>query len=162
MLKHYIDLDGYHRVDIHGVHVKVHKLVYTVWGGNIPDGMQINHFDDNKDNNNIDNLYIGTQADNIQDCIRNNHRVGHKKSITVLDKSTMMTQRYDTIKEFLATTGHGIANGSISKVLNRRWFNNRYDIISMEGVTTIESTDTSPEASRVVRSLSPYEAQGAC
>ena len=51
LLKHSIDLDGYHRVDIHSKHMKVHKLVYLVWGGPIPDGKQLNHIDDNKDNN---------------------------------------------------------------------------------------------------------------
>lgn len=31
-LKHGVDCDGYHRVDIHGKHIKVHKLVYETWG----------------------------------------------------------------------------------------------------------------------------------
>ena len=28
IIKHSIDVDGYHRVDIHGKHMKVHRLVY--------------------------------------------------------------------------------------------------------------------------------------
>lgn len=86
LLKHSIDIDGYHRIDLHEKHIKIHKLVYLVWCGKIPDGMQVNHYDDNKDNNYYKNLYLGTQKENIADCERNNHRVGNVQSITVLDK----------------------------------------------------------------------------
>lgn len=131
-LKHYIDHDGYHRVDIHGAHMKVHKIVYMVWGGNIPDGMQINHIDDNKDNNNIQNLYLGTQSENISDCISNNHRCGNVLSITVLNKETGETEWYETVKDFLLTTGHGAQNGSIAKIRKKKWFAKKYDILDME------------------------------
>ena len=50
-LKHYIDHDGYHRVDIHSKHIKVHKLVYLTWVGEIKNGNVIRHLDDDKDNN---------------------------------------------------------------------------------------------------------------
>ena len=69
LLKHYIDQDGYHRIDIYlnhkQKHVKIHKLVYLVWVGDIPKGYQLNHIDDNKDNNNYKNLYLGSQKENI-------------------------------------------------------------------------------------------------
>ena len=69
-LKHSIDHDGYHRVDIHRTHMKVHKLVYLTWCGDIPAGKQINHIDDNKENNHYLNLYLGDQVENIADCIQ--------------------------------------------------------------------------------------------
>ncbi len=68
LLKYSIDIDGYHRVDIHSKHMKIHKLVYLVWNGNIPSGMQVNHRDDDKNNNHCANLYIGTQRENIGNC----------------------------------------------------------------------------------------------
>ena len=37
-LKHSIDLNGYHRVDIHSKHMKVHILVYLTWVGPIQNG----------------------------------------------------------------------------------------------------------------------------
>ena len=40
-LKHSYDVDGYHRVDIHRKHMKIHRLVYHTWIGNIPNGLQI-------------------------------------------------------------------------------------------------------------------------
>ena len=73
-LKHNIDIDGYHRVDIHGKHKKVHRLVYQYWIGPIPNNKQVNHKDDDKNNNRIENLYLGTQKQNISDTIKKNHR----------------------------------------------------------------------------------------
>lgn len=139
LLKHYIDNDGYHRVDIHSKHMKVHKLVFLVWNGDIPEDKQVNHYDDNKDNNNCTNLYLGDQKENIDDCIRNNHRIGNINPILIYDKKIEKEILFPSIKDFIEYTGHHITNGSISKLINRKWFKERFDIIKREGVTTIES-----------------------
>ena len=139
LLKQYIDQDGYCRVDIHGKHIKVHKLVYLTWKGQIPDGLQVNHLDDNKRNNSISNLYLGTQKHNIQDCICNGHRVGHIKTITVLDKKENVQLTFPSIKEFLSYTGHSVANGSLSHCIRSKWFEERFEVIEQKSVSTIES-----------------------
>lgn len=141
LLKHYIDCDGYHRVDIHGKHIKIHKLVYLVWNGDIPNGLQINHYDDNKNNNNYDNLYLGTQKENIRDCIKNNHRVGNIQSIRIFDKKENKEIAFSKIKDLIEYTGHSCKNGSLSHIKNKKWFNERFEIIELKrkGVTTIES-----------------------
>jgi len=38
----------------------VHRLVYQMFKGDIPYGMQVNHIDENRTNNNIDNLELLT------------------------------------------------------------------------------------------------------
>lgn len=139
LLKHNIDLDGYHRVDIHGKHIKIHKLVYLVWNGEIPPGMQINHYDDNKDNNHRKNLYLGNQKENICDCKRNGKRVGNIHSVTIYDKELDKIIEFPSIKDFIAYTGHSYKNGSLSHMRNKKWFKDRFDIIDRKGVTTIES-----------------------
>ena len=143
LLKHSIDLDGYHRVDIHSKHMKVHKLVYLVWGGPIPDGKQLNHIDDNKDNNSFDNLYLGSQKENIQDCIRNGTRKGNFKPIRVYDKVVGKILDFASISAFIEYTGHSVANGAISKCKSHKWFQLRYEIVGDEGVETIESDTVS-------------------
>ena len=174
ILKHYIDHDGYHRVDIHGKHFKIHKLVYLTWCGPIPDGQQVNHLDDNKDHNHYQNLYAGTQKANIADCFTNQHRVGHMQTVTIFDKYTATVTTYPTVKDFLSTTGHPATNGSLAKVCKRNWFTDRYVIIEQKGVSTIESYKSiravsdsgvenkaeTHEASRVGQSLSLSKAQG--
>ena len=129
LLKHSIDKDGYHRVDIHQKHIKIHKLVYITWIGNIDGGLQINHKDDNKNNNHFSNLYLGTQKQNIHDCINNDHRVGHKKRIIVFDKIVNEKVSFDSIKEFLSYAGHPLKSGSINKAKDKKWFKSRFVLL---------------------------------
>ena len=158
-LKHSIDHQGYHRVDIHGKHMKIHKLVYLTWCGEIPEGKQVNHIDDNKDNNHHNNLYIGNQKENIADCIANEHRCGNVFSVVVFNKFTGAIERYPMIKDFLKSTGHSVSNGSLKKVMHRKWFIEKYEILDLERCRDYRKL-AEAKASRVVRSVSPHEAQG--
>ena len=47
-------------------HFYVHKLVYEILNGDIPDGMQINHINSNKQDNCIDNLEVVTRSENVK------------------------------------------------------------------------------------------------
>lgn len=67
---------GYKQVDVYndeGVkkHMRVHRLVYMAHVGAIPEGMQINHKDENKANNCIDNLELMTSKENLSYGTRN-------------------------------------------------------------------------------------------
>lgn len=146
LLKHYIDLDGYHRIDIYlnhkQKHVKIHKLVYLVWVGDIPKGCQLNHIDDNKDNNNYKNLYAGTQKENIHDCIRNGHRASGYSNIisvsyTILDKEKGLIIVFPSPKEVFKYC----KIRKISSIFNSNKFYKRFKLISWESVTTIEQYD---------------------
>ena len=159
ILKQSVDHDGYHRVDIHHKHIKVHKLVYLTWCGAIPAGKQINHVDDDKENNHYLNLYIGDQTENIADCIGNDHRCGNVFSVTVLNRHTGKIEKYPMIKDFLESTGHSVSNGSLSKVIPRKWFVEKYVILDLERCRDYRKL-AEAKASRVVRSVSPHEAQG--
>lgn len=138
LLKHNIDLNGYHRVDIHGKHMKIHKLVYLTWIGEIEKGKQINHYDDNKDNNHYSNLYQGTQKENIHDCIRNNHRKGNIHYLTIYDKERDKILTFSPANKFIKYSGHPCGNGSVKKMFERNWFKKRYEIIDYKkkSVTT--------------------------
>lgn len=46
--------------------VYVHKLVYETFKGEIPEGLEIDHIDRNKLNNNPDNLRVVTRSENIK------------------------------------------------------------------------------------------------
>lgn len=138
-LKHYIDHDGYHRVDIHRKHIKVHKLVYQVWKSKVIFGECIRHIDDDKDNNCIYNLIIGTQQENIQDCIKNGNRLGNYKSITVFDKKENRQITFPSIKHLIEYDGHSNKSNSLYKYMKSKWFKERYDVISVENVETIEN-----------------------
>jgi len=139
-----IDLYGYPRVDMvidnKQKHIKVHRIVWITWVGNIKPGEQINHKDDDKLNPSLDNLYIGTQKENIKDCFDNNHRVGHVYSLKVFDKNTGKIETFCPASKFIEYSGHNCKSGSISKMMNKNWFKVRYNIIyfkQIESVTTM-------------------------
>lgn len=137
-LKHAITIYGYHRVDIHGKHKYVHKLVYLTWIGEIPEGKQINHKDDNKDNNHFSNLYAGTQKENINDCINNDHRCGFTYYLTIFDKKENKVLTFCPAKKFIEYSGHSNKSGNLNKFFSKKWFKSRYDIIEFKRINNRE------------------------
>lgn len=61
--------NGYYGVTIQGRSVFVHRLVYELFVGLIPDGMQIDHIDGTRDNNTVDNLRVVTQVGNTRNPV---------------------------------------------------------------------------------------------
>lgn len=128
-------------------HIYVHRLVYDTWVEDIINtDKQINHINDNEIDNIIENLYSGTQKDNILDCINNEHRVGNIYYLTVYDKEKNKTLTFSPSRDFADYCGHPCKNGSINRFFKRNWFKKRYEIIEyrriktlseLEGVTTI-------------------------
>lgn len=59
-----IDTDGYIRTTIQGVKYRVHRIIWEMLKGKIPEGMEIDHIDGNKGNNRIENLRLATPAQN--------------------------------------------------------------------------------------------------
>ena len=50
---------------------QTHRLIWTAVNGEIPDGMEINHIDENVENNSITNLSLMTHKENINWGTRN-------------------------------------------------------------------------------------------
>lgn len=127
-------------------HYYIHKIVYETWIGEIPEGMQVLHKDDNQFNNNINNLYLGTQKQNIQDEIKNETRMGNVWILTVFDKEANKTISFCPANKFIEYCGHPCQNGNIKRLFTRNWFKNRYEVIdyylckdleTKKGVTTM-------------------------
>ncbi|WP_444668470.1 HNH endonuclease signature motif containing protein [Cereibacter changlensis] len=59
-----LELDGYRRICIDGERYMAHRLTWIYHNGDIPEGLQIDHIDHNKDNNSIENLRTATEAEN--------------------------------------------------------------------------------------------------
>lgn len=140
-LKHYIDKDGYHRVDIHKKHMKIHKLVYLTWLGEIPIGYQINHKDDDKNNNHISNLYLGNQKDNIKDQFKNEHRVGNMFYLLLYDSNVDAVINFCPSQDFIKYSGHPNKNGSLKKMFKKNWFKERYYIIEYKKIKSLKDIE---------------------
>lgn len=138
LLKYHIDLDGYPRVDIHGKHMKIHKLVYLTWIGEIPEGLQVNHKNDDKMDNHFTNLYVGDQFDNIQDKINNGHAVGNIFYLTILDKQKNRIMTFCPSSDFILYSGHPCENGSVSRMFRKNWFKERFEVIDFRRIKNLE------------------------
>lgn len=59
-----VNRDGYLRVCLHGKRYRVHRIIWEMENGPIPDGMQIDHIDHSRSNNNLKNLRMISSQDN--------------------------------------------------------------------------------------------------
>lgn len=68
IIKHHISRNGYHLVHLYKEGKMkaflVHRLVYATFVGEIPDGLQVNHIDECKENNVLSNLNLMTAKEN--------------------------------------------------------------------------------------------------
>lgn len=137
ILKWNYDNDGYPRVDIHGKHMKVHRLVFMTWVTRNLDGKQINHINDDKSDPSLGNLYLGTQRENMLDKSANGHAVGNTKYLTVYDKETGQVLTFSPITEFINYCGHPSKNGSVKRMFTKNWFRKRYVIIDYNNIGSV-------------------------
>lgn len=75
ILSHNITKNGYHLVQLHNDGERkdflVHRLVYAAFVGDIPEGFEINHRDECKDNNTLNNLDLMNHSENCNWATRN-------------------------------------------------------------------------------------------
>ena len=68
----------YGNIKVNGKMIKSHRLSYEFCHGNIPDGLCVLHKCDNGLCVNPDHLFLGTQHDNVNDCIKKGRVANHK------------------------------------------------------------------------------------
>lgn len=59
---------GYYKIGVGNETIMWHKLVWEKLKGKIPEGMVVDHKDNNPSNNKLDNLQLVTHKDNIRFC----------------------------------------------------------------------------------------------
>lgn len=67
--------DDYLRVRINGKDYQMHRLVWNVFNGEIPDGYVVHHLDENKQNNKIENLSLMSNFEH-----NSMHKIGNKNT----------------------------------------------------------------------------------
>lgn len=73
--------DGYRNVGINGKRFKCHRLIWIMFYGSIPEGMEIDHRDGDKDNNRINNLRLATRSKNKFNAQKNANNTSGVKGI---------------------------------------------------------------------------------
>ena len=109
-------------------HRYLHHVVAELALGPRPEGMQVLHRDDDKSNNWPDNLYYGTQTQNLADCKANGHFVavrGEQKTNSILTEISVIAIRrlneYGVARDVLSEC-FGVDLSIVCNIINRkRW-----------------------------------------
>lgn len=72
----------------------VHRLVWEAFNGKIPDGMQINHINEIKDDNRLSNLSLTTTKENMNWGTRN-ARVAEKLTYSLSDAQAVLDTKFN-------------------------------------------------------------------
>lgn len=128
ILEGHITKRGYISVKIQNKAFFVHRIVATVFLGNIGEDYVVNHKDGNKSNNILENLEIVTQSQNIQHAYDTKLiEKTNKVKVIQVDEYGNIVRIFDSMTEVEKITG--INRGNIHKGINSkstikgyRWF----------------------------------------
>jgi len=99
----------------------LHRLIYETYYGEIPQGMLIDHIDNNKQNNNIDNLRLANHSENTCNNSKTNSNTGYKNIsfIKKYNKYRVNIKKNDKIayQKLFKTLEEAIENRNIQLVL---------------------------------------------
>ena len=97
-------------------HYLVHRFVYECFRGDIPSELQVDHIDNYKQNNCIDNLQLLTPAANVQKAPAGK-RGGKKLLISVVSICLDTGERQTFPNMSAASRAFGVNVGSISRIV---------------------------------------------
>lgn len=128
ILNPFIASNGYKRIELNGGIAKkyfVHRIVATVFIGEIKEGMQINHIDGNKLNNNYKNLEIVTPSENIKHSFKlgmSKVRKGAGCNLSKLKDDQIIEIRNSTLKTKELCIRYEVSDRCIQRIKNgTRW-----------------------------------------
>jgi hypothetical protein len=116
---------GYARIQVNGVAKPAHRAVYEVLVGPVPDHLHVCHQCDNPKCVNPAHLFVGTQADNIQDMVTKGRQArGERISTAKLtaEQVTEIRRLYVPRKmgSHRLARRFGVSKVTIQRILNRK------------------------------------------
>lgn len=103
-----LDRDGYVRVRKDGKEYRAHRIIWSLFNGDIPEGMLIDHKDGDVSNNNISNLRLATRQQNnansrkrhFNECPKGVTKVGKRYRARIsYNNTTISLGTFDTPEE---------------------------------------------------------------
>ena len=101
-LKPTLTHNGYYRVCLDGEYCRVNRLVWEVFNGPIPDGMQVNHINEIKTDNRLENLNLLTNQEN---SVWGTRMDKFKKWVIKLTPNNEILHFYQGVREAEIETG---------------------------------------------------------
>ena len=131
---HAKDKFGYIRIRIDGKLDRLHREIYRQCLGEIPIGNVVMHKCDNPSCINIEHLILGTQIENIKDCINKKRRwipTGIKNGRAKLNEMQISNILSDNRRQIDIAKDYGVTQAHISLIkLNKTW---KHDMYLKEG-----------------------------
>lgn len=88
-----LDTHGYWVTTFNGKHYKCHRIIWEMFNGKIPSGMQIDHVDGNRSNNTISNLRCVEKIINSRNTVKHRNKNTLKTGVITTKKKN----RYGTV-----------------------------------------------------------------
>lgn len=106
------DADGYGKTWYQGrSNVRVHRIAYELWVGDIPPGMMVLHKCDNPPCGNPKHLFLGTHLDNMRDAVKKGRKYKGVKNPNV----KLTEYQVSTIHQMYAA---GVSMNKLSLIFN--------------------------------------------
>lgn len=130
----YLNSAGYGQTRIGGRagrNILAHRLAWQMFRGPIPEGLGVLHSCDNPCCVNPDHLFVGDQADNMEDMSRKGRwgpprnlptGAAHSRAMAKLSADDVRAIRADSRIHKLIAAQYGVSQGSISRVQARKSF----------------------------------------
>ena len=106
--------NGYRVVAFGGKQLRTHRIVYAIHHGAIPEGMDVDHIDNNRLNNKIENLQLLTRTDNVLKGMREGK---HNNPETPIIGVCVTTGKVVEFVSQMDAHRSGFTQGNVSKCL---------------------------------------------
>lgn len=122
--------DGYGRLWINGRKIYAHRLAWIKSNGIIPNNLFVLHKCDNPPCINVEHLFLGTNKDNMRDCVNKGRSTkGTRNGQAKLTQSQVDRIRdlyeYDDMTQQEIANEFNISNQQVNLIINnKRWVSN--------------------------------------
>lgn len=114
---------GYGKTTIRGKDWNVHRYVWTLVNGPIPDGLLVCHKCDNPQCAEPEHLFLGTTKDNSEDMVRKGRSLkGERNNKSKLTPDDVRAIRASNERQVDLAARYGVAQNMISKIKLRRFW----------------------------------------
>jgi hypothetical protein len=118
---------GYGSACVNGKVLMIHRLIWELEKGPIPKGIYVCHCCDNPSCINIEHLFLGTQKDNMRDCMKKgrfqyNCESGERNQNAKLTLKLVSDIRKDNRKGTVIAKEYGISESHVSEIKSNKYW----------------------------------------